>query len=108
MIFVDFVGDGGLFARTREEAASALAGVLRVRAESVVIRRFVTEGGADSCELWVELSSEEQLARRGRDIAQALTTALRAGGAGDVWVMFRLVPLSQAFLNGEPRTRGRD
>jgi hypothetical protein len=28
------------------------------------------------------------------------------GGAQDVWVMYRVVPLSHAFLNGEPRGRG--
>jgi hypothetical protein len=71
------------------------------------VRRIVTEDTGDDVELWVELSTDEQLYRLGRPIAQRVSSALRPDGAGpDVWVMFRVVPLSNAFLNGVGRGRG--
>jgi hypothetical protein len=84
-----------------------VAAALRVPREQVVVRRLVTEGGVDEIELWVELSSDEQLYRLGQQIAQRVSAGLRADGpTDDVWVMYRVVPLSHAFLNGEPRGRG--
>ena len=68
---------------------------------------MVTEGDAPQIELWVELSSEEQLVRLGRDLAERLSAVVRQTSDVDVWVMFRIVPLSRAFLNGVPRGRAR-
>ena len=107
MIFVEFFGPEETFGAVREPIGEALGRLLQVRPESVVVRRVVTEGGPDEAELWVELSSEEQVFRRGRDIAQALTAVVRERTRADVWVMFRVVPLSHAFRNGQPRARGR-
>jgi len=70
------------------------------------VRRIVTEDARDDVELWIELSTDEQLYRLGRDIAQRVSAALRPDGQGpDVWVMYRVVPLSHAFLNGQVRGR---
>lgn len=80
---------------------------MRVQPELVTVRRIVTDAVGDEVELWVELSTDEQLYRLGRTIAQRLSDGLRPGGDGPaVWVMFRVVPLSHAFLNGVPRARG--
>ena len=107
MIFVDFLGKADLFASVREPLRAELSRLLRVRPDSVVVRRIVTEGGTDETELWVELSSEEQVFRRGAEVADALAGLVREHAQTDVWVMFRVVPLSHAFLNGRPRARGR-
>ena len=109
MIFVDFYGPAETFTTTRGAVREELGRILNVRADTVVIRRIVTEGDGqdDACELWVELSSEEQVFRRGADVAAGLAQVVRAHGGSDVWVMFRVVPLSHAFLNGQPRARGR-
>ena len=107
MIFVELVGAQEAFNAIEEPVRVALGRVLQVRPESIVVRRVVTEGGPEGAELWVELSSEEQVFRRGRDIAAALTATVRERIDADVWVMFRVVPLSHAFLNGQPRARGR-
>lgn len=73
----------------------------------MTVRRIVTEDDADEVELWVELSTDEQLYRAGRTLAQRISTSLRPNGVGpNVWVMYRVVPLNQAFLNGEARGRG--
>ena len=107
MIFVDFLGDATTFRAVYEPLRSALAQLLRVGPEAVVVRRVVTEGGAGELELWVELSSEEQVVRRGGEIAATLAELVRGHAQQDVWVMFRVVPRSYAFLNGRPRARGR-
>ena len=107
MILVDFYGAPETFADARDPVRLELSRLLRVRPESVVVRRIAVEGGPDEIELWVELSSEEQVYRRGREIAAALSNVVRAASSADVWVMFRIVPLSHAFLNGLPRARGR-
>lgn len=106
MIFVDFLGDAAVFATIRDPLRSALGALLRVRSDSVVVRRIVVEGDGDATELWVELSSEEQVYRRGREIAAVVTDVIHRHAQADVWVMFRVVPLSHAFLNGQPRARG--
>ena len=65
------------------------------------------EDDRDEVELWVELSTDEQLYRLGRQLAQRISAGLRPDGDGpNVWVMYRVVPLSHAFLNGEARGRG--
>jgi hypothetical protein len=80
---------------------------MRMRPEQVAVRRIVTDDDRDEVELWVELSTDEQLYRLGRQLAQRISAGLRPNGAGpQVWVMFRVVPLSHAFLNGEARGRG--
>lgn len=106
MIFVDYLGDAGAFAALRDPLRSALADLLRVRPTSVVVRRLVIEDGGGAAEVWIELSSEEQVYRRGRDIATVVSQVVRQQTATDVWVVFRVVPLSHAFLNGQPRARG--
>ena len=71
------------------------------------MRRIVTQDDRDEVELWIELSTDEQLYRLGRVIAQRISAGLRPDGIGpDVWVMYRVVPLNHAFLNGDARGRG--
>ena len=106
MIFVDYLGPAESYQLVREAIAREVAGALRTQPSQVHVRRMVTEDDRGDLELWVELSSEEQLYRVGRQLAERVSTAVRALTSGNVWVMYRVVPLSQAFLNGEPRSRG--
>jgi len=107
MIFVDYLGPPERLAQVREVAQREVAAALRVPAAEVVVRHILTDSPSDDVELWVELSAEEQLYRLGRQIATRLAAGLRPGGTGPgVWVMYRIVPLSHAFLNGETRGRG--
>ena len=107
MIFVDYLGPAERLPRVSEVVRREVGVAMRVPLEQVVVRRIVTEDVRDEVELWVELSTDEQLYRLGRQIAQRVSAGLRPDGMGpDVWVMFRVVPLSNAFLNGEPRGRG--
>jgi hypothetical protein len=107
MYFLDFFGPAHLFQELREPLARELAATFRAPVDSAHVRRVVTEGDTPQIELWVELSSEEQLVRLGRDLAERLSAVVRRTSELDVWVMFRIVPLSRAFLNGEPRGRAR-
>ena len=107
MIFVDYLGSADGLAQVREVVRREVAASLRVPAEQVAVRRVVTDDGGDEIELWIELSTEEQLYRLGRQLAQRISAGLRPDGSGpNVWVMYRVVPLSHAFLNGDPRGRG--
>ena len=107
MIFVDYLGPADRLDRVREVVSREVGSALRVPAHQVSVRRIVTDDDGDDVELWVELSTDEQLYRLGRDIAQRVTNGLRPNGEGpDVWVMYRVVPLSHAFLNGQGRGRG--
>jgi len=107
MIFVDYLGPGGRFSEVREVVRREVATGMHVPPEQVAVRRLVTEGMGDEVELWVELSTDEQLYRLGRDIAGRITARLRPEGQGpNVWVMYRVVPLNHAFLNGQARGRG--
>ena len=107
MIFVDYLGPAERLATVKEVVKREVGAAMRVGAEQVAVRRLATEDDRDEIELWVELSTDEQLYRLGRQLAQRISTGLRPDDAGpDVWVMFRVVPLSNAFLNGEPRGRG--
>ena len=107
MIFVDYLGPGERFGRAREVVTREVAAVLRVPETSVSVRRIVTEDDSHDVELWIELSSDEQLYRLGQRLARGISSALKMDEAdGHVWVMYRVVPLSNAFLDGEPRGRG--
>jgi hypothetical protein len=107
MIFVDYLGPDDLLGHVREVVGREVGAAMRVPPDQVNVRRIVTEDPRTDVELWVELSTDEQLYRLGRDIAQRLSGGLRPDGAGpDVWVMYRVVPLSHAFLNGQVRGRG--
>ncbi len=107
MIFVDYLGPADLLAQVREVVKREVAASLRVPVEQVAVRRVVTEDGGDEIELWIELSTDEQLYRLARQLAQRISAGLRPEGSGpNVWVMYRVVPLSHAFLNGDPRGRG--
>jgi hypothetical protein len=107
MIFVDYLGPAERLPQVREVVTQAVGAALRVPADQVSVRRLVTEDEGEDIELWVELSTDEQLYRLGRDIAQRVTAGLRPEDDGpDVWVMYRVVPLSHAFLNGQGRGRG--
>jgi hypothetical protein len=107
MIFVDYLGRPERLGQVREVVRREVASVLRVSPEGVCVRRFATDDDRDEIELWVELSSDEQLYRVGRVLASRISAGLRADDNGpSVWVMYRVVPLSHAFLNGEPRGRG--
>src|SRR5579864_6027712 len=98
MIFVDYIGPAMWLGQVREVVP---------REVGAALRRSVTEDEYDAVELWIELSSDEQLYRLGRQLAQRIAAALRPEDSGpNVWVMYRVVPLSHAFLNGEPRARG--
>jgi hypothetical protein len=106
MFFLEYYGPADLYRRVQASLKTELAAAFRSRATSVTVRRIVTEEEQPAVELWVELSSDEQLYRYGRQISQRLTEAVRREAEIDVWVMFKVVPLSNAFLNGEPRARG--
>ena len=106
MIFAEFYGPTTLFAETMSHMEARIAAVLHARPDDVVIRRAESESDYSGVEIWIELSSEEQLARHGRDLARELSTVVRAQAQVDVWVLFRIVPLDRVFLNGEPRARG--
>lgn len=107
MIFVDYLGPADWLSQVAEVVKREVGAAMRVRPEQVVVRRIVTDEADEDVELWIELSTDEQLYRLGKTIAHRVSAALRPEGAGPrVWVMYRVVPLSHAFLNGEPRARG--
>ncbi len=107
MIFVDYLGPADRMPRVAEVVRREVSAAMRVGPSLVTVRRIVTEDERDEIELWIELSTDEQLYRFGRQIAQQISGALSADGEGPpVWVMYRVVPLSHAFLNGHPRGRG--
>ncbi|MBV9355049.1 MAG: hypothetical protein JO023_05925 [Chloroflexi bacterium] len=107
MIFVDYLGPADRLDDVRAVSERAVSAALRVPPGDVVVRHVLTADPPPEVELWVELSSEEQLYRLGRSIAEAISDGLRPDGVGpNVWVMFRIVPLNRAFLNGAPRGRG--
>ncbi|MBV9582848.1 MAG: hypothetical protein JO057_30050 [Chloroflexi bacterium] len=107
MIFVDYFGAAARLGQVREVVSREVAAALRVQPDHVAVRRIVTDDPRDEIELWVELSTDEQLYRLGRQLAQRISAGLRPDDTGpNVWVMYRVVPLSHAFLNGEARGRG--
>lgn len=107
MIFVDFIGARTAFEGLRQAIAEEIGAALRSSVESVMVRRVVTEPEPLEIEIWVELSSDEQFIRYGPSIAERVSERIRKESSTDVWVLFRIVPLSQAFLNGQRRARGR-
>ena len=106
MIFADFYGTADLYARARASLQERIADIFRARPDDVVVRRIEAEGDYRGVEVWIELSSDEQLARHGKPLAREVTAVIRGYEQTDVWVLFRIVPLSQVYLNGEPRRRG--
>ncbi len=107
MIFVDYLGPAERLMQVQTVVAREVGAAMRVNAQQVLVRRIVTDDERDAIEVWIELSTDEQLYRLGRVIAQGISAALRPDGSGPaVWVMYRVVPLNHAFLNGEPRGRG--
>jgi hypothetical protein len=107
MIFVDYLGTAARLGQVREVVVREVAAALRVAPAQVCVRRLATDDDRDEIELWIELSTDEQLYRLGRQLAQRISSALRPADMGpNVWVMYRVVPLSHAFLNGESRGRG--
>ncbi len=107
MIFVDYLGPVERLPRVSEVVIREVGTAMRVPPEQVAVRRIATDDARDEVELWIELSTDEQLYRYGRQIAQRISAGLRPEGAGPpVWVMYRVVPLNHAFLNGEARGRG--
>ena len=108
MIFAEFYGPATLFADSLSGMENRIAAVMRARPEDVVIRRLDAESDYPGAEIWIELSSQEQLVRHGKGLAQELTTVIQAHVETDVWVLFRIVPLDRVFLNGEPRRRGSE
>jgi hypothetical protein len=111
MIFVDYLGPADRLPQVREVVAREVGSAMRMPPDQVAVRRIATDGTAPDIELWIELSTDEQLYRYGRSIAQRVSAGLLSGSESEsspanVWVMFRVVPLSHAFLNGEPRGRG--
>ena len=107
MIFVDYLGPGERLAQVRAVVGREVGAAMRVKTEQVAVRRIVTQDDRDEVELWIELSTDEQLYRLGKVIAQRISAGLRPDGIGpDVWVMYRVVPLNHAFLNGDARGRG--
>lgn len=108
MIFVDYLGAPDHLPAVREAVSREVAAALRVGPEQVVVRRLaIDDAQRGEIELWIELSSDEQLYRLGKQLAARISSALRPEDEGpNVWVMYRVVPLSHAFLNGEARGRG--
>jgi hypothetical protein len=107
VIFVDYLGSPSRLPEVSEVVRREVAAALRVPPAGVVVRRVVTEDESQEVELWIELSTDEQLYRVGRQLAQRISSALRPEGSEpNIWVMYRVVPLSHAFLNGEARGRG--
>jgi hypothetical protein len=107
MIFVDYLGPTERLPQVSNVVQREVGAALRMPPAQVAVRRIVTDGDRDEVELWVELSTDEQLYRLGRQLAQRISAGLRPDGIGpEVWVMYRVVPLSHAFLNGEARGRG--
>src|SRR3984893_8067466 len=107
MIFVDYLGPAERLMQVQGVVGREVGAAMRVSPEQVAVRRIVTDDERDEVELWIELSTDEQLYRLGRQIAQRISVALRPDGIGpDVWVMYRVVPLNHAFLNGDARGRG--
>jgi len=107
MIFVDYLGPTERLPQVGEVVKREVSSAMRMGLEQVAVRRIVTDDARDEVELWIELSTDEQLYRLGRQLAQRISAGLRPDGVGpQVWVMFRVVPLSNAFLNGEARGRG--
>jgi len=106
MIFAEFYGPTSLYADAVAGLEQSIASVLHARPEDVVIRRIEMESDYPGTEIWVELSSEEQLAHHGQDLAQGISSVIHGLVEGDVWVLFRVLPLQRVFLNGEPRARG--
>jgi hypothetical protein len=106
MIFIDYLGPSTDFQEIQSQIAAEVGLVMRAQTSNIVIRRILTDPEPEEIEIWIELSSDEQLFRHGRTLAQGISTRLRAHTEANVWVMFRIVPLSQAFLNGRPRARG--
>ena len=106
MIFAEFYGPASLYTDMLAILEARIASVLHARSDDVVVRRVEAEADYAGAEIWIELSSEEQLARHGQELARQLTAAIRGHADTDVWVLFRIVPLNRVFLNGEPRLRG--
>jgi hypothetical protein len=106
VIFAEFYGPSSLFREVRPALAAGIAAVFRTRPEDVVIRGMELDTDHPALEVWIELSSEEQLVRHGSDLARQVTGVVRAHTDRDVWVLFRIVPLERVYLNGEPRRRG--
>ena len=107
MIFVDYLGVPERLPEVRDAVRREVSAGLRVSPDQVTVRRLATDDDGGAIELWIELSSDEQLYRLGRQLAQRISAALRPDESGpNVWVMYRVVPLSHAFLNGEARARG--
>jgi hypothetical protein len=105
MQFVDYYGPADLFAATWRPIRERVAAVFRAPVDQVVVRRFAVESEYPGVEVWIEVSAEEQLYRYGGRLAREISEAVRAVQPVDVWVMFRVVPLAHAFLNGAPRRR---
>src|SRR5215813_9012450 len=100
MIFVDYLGPAERLPKVSDVVCREVGAAMRMPPHQVAVRRVVTDDQRDEVELWIELSTDEQLYRLGRQIAQHISNGLRPGGAGpNVWVMFRVVPLDHAFLN---------
>ena len=106
MIFAEFYGPSSLFADTLSTIEERIAAVMHARREDVVVRRIEAESDYSGTEIWIELSSEEQLARHAAELSQQVTAAVRLKIDTDVWVLFRIVPLNYVYLNGQPRRRG--
>jgi len=108
MIFVDYLGSAAQLPRVREVVSREVAAAMRMPTTQVVVRRVRVDDESADIELWIELSTDEQLYRFGRQIAERISAGLRADDpdSANVWVMYRVVPLSHAFLNGQPRGRG--
>ena len=77
MIFVDYLGPEARLGEVREVVTRRVAAAMRVPPEQVVVRRILTDATTDDVELWIELSSDEQLYRLGPRIAQEVSEALR-------------------------------
>src|SRR5260370_7833717 len=107
MSFVDYRGPNERLPQVGEIVKREVSSAMRMGPEQVAVRRIVTDDERDEVELWIELSTDEQLYRLGRQLAQRISAGLRPDGVGpQVWVMFRVVPLTNPFPTTYSRALG--
>src|ERR671932_610616 len=80
MIFVDYLGPVHHLPQVSEVVRREVGAAMRVRPELVAVRRIATDDARDEIEVWIELSTDEQLYRLGKDIAQRISAGLRPNG----------------------------
>src|SRR5260370_38139016 len=98
MIFVDYLGPTQRLPQVSDVVRREVSAAMRMRPDQVAVRRIVTDDDRDEVELWVELSTEEQLYRlRGPARPAARPGPRPAGGGAPGWGGDPLRPARQRF-----------